>query len=52
MYIPIQAGQSEVVTLWENEKENVSRLEKEVEHLKTELQHREVCICGIIYSSK
>ena len=51
-YILVQAGHSKVVSDWENEKENVSRLEEEVEHLRTELQQREVCVCGFIYSSK
>ena len=46
----MQAGHSKVVTEWENEKRNVSRLEEEKEKLREELKSetgtandREVC---------
>ena len=53
--LPLQRELNDLRVRYENAKESSKLLlksEKEIEHLKIELQQNEVCICGIIYPSK
>ena len=55
LMLPLQRELNDLGAKYESAQESNELLlisEKEIEHLKTELQQKEVCICGIMYSSK